>query len=130
VAIASVNIKQCYDWIAHSIASLGAQQWGVLPAAITSLLSTMQSMVFFLILHMAIPQFHTLLPQIPLPEQHKWMAQWDTHINGAIKAMAADYLCFSAPVHHAMIICTKKSSHLFCGHIFSYSLQSTWSPVC
>jgi hypothetical protein len=29
-----------------------------------------------------------------------------------------------------MIICTKKSSHLFCGHIFSYSLQSTWSPVC
>ncbi len=51
MAIASVNLEQCYDQIAHSIASLGAQQWGVPLVATTSLLSTIQSMALFL--HMA-----------------------------------------------------------------------------
>jgi hypothetical protein len=47
-AISSVYLEQCYDCIAHSIASLGAQCWGIPICAITSLLTTIQHMVFFL----------------------------------------------------------------------------------
>jgi hypothetical protein len=42
-------LAQCYDWrIADSIASLGAQWWGVSINAITCLLMTIQFMIFFL----------------------------------------------------------------------------------
>jgi len=47
-AIGCVDLEQCYDRIAHSIASLGAQRWGVPIQAITCLLTTIQLMVFFL----------------------------------------------------------------------------------
>jgi hypothetical protein len=47
-AITGANLAQCYDRIAHSIASLGSQCWGVLVNAITCLLTTIQLMVFFL----------------------------------------------------------------------------------
>jgi hypothetical protein len=42
------DLVQCYDRIAHSIASLGSQRWGVPVNAITYLLTTIQLMVFFL----------------------------------------------------------------------------------
>jgi hypothetical protein len=47
-AITGVDLVQCYDRIAHSIASLGSQHWGVPVNAITCLLTTIQLMVFFL----------------------------------------------------------------------------------
>jgi hypothetical protein len=47
-AIAGVDLVQCYDHIAHSIASLGSQRWGVPVNAITCLMTTIQLMVFFL----------------------------------------------------------------------------------
>ncbi len=46
--ITGADLVQCYDWIAHSIASLGSQHRGVLVNAITCLLTTIQLMVFFL----------------------------------------------------------------------------------
>jgi hypothetical protein len=42
------DLVQCYDRIAHSIASLGSQCWGVPVNAIMCLLTTIQLMVFFL----------------------------------------------------------------------------------
>jgi hypothetical protein len=47
-AIGSVDLSQCFDRLAHAIASLGAQRWGVPVSAITCLLMTIQLMVFFL----------------------------------------------------------------------------------
>jgi hypothetical protein len=47
-AICCMDLEQCYNHIAHSIASLGAQQWGVPQVAITCLLTTVQLMLFFL----------------------------------------------------------------------------------
>jgi hypothetical protein len=47
-AIGCVDLEQCFDCIAHSIASLCAQQWGVPIQAIVCLLTTIQLMVFFL----------------------------------------------------------------------------------
>ena len=47
-AICCVDLEQCYDRIAHSIASLGARRWGVPQLAITCLLTTVQLMLFFL----------------------------------------------------------------------------------
>jgi hypothetical protein len=47
-AICCVDLEQCYDRIAHSIASLGARRWGVPQLAITCLLTTVQLMIFFL----------------------------------------------------------------------------------
>jgi hypothetical protein len=47
-AICCVDLEQCYDRIAHSIASLRARWWGVPQLAITCLLTTVQLMLFFL----------------------------------------------------------------------------------
>jgi hypothetical protein len=47
-AIGCVDLEQCFDHIAHSIASLCAQWWGVPIQAIVCLLMTIQLMVFFL----------------------------------------------------------------------------------
>jgi hypothetical protein len=47
-AICCVDLEQCYDHIAHSIASLGARRWGVPQLVITCLLTTVQLMLFFL----------------------------------------------------------------------------------
>jgi hypothetical protein len=46
--IASVDADNCYDRIAHAIASLGFQSFGVPPAAVESMLTTIQEMKFFL----------------------------------------------------------------------------------
>jgi hypothetical protein len=48
VAIMGADLVQCYDRIAHSIASLGSKHWGVPVNAITCLLTTIRLMVFFL----------------------------------------------------------------------------------
>jgi hypothetical protein len=48
VAITGADLAQCYDWITHSIASLGSQRWVVTINAITCLLTKIQLMVFFL----------------------------------------------------------------------------------
>lgn len=47
-AVCCVDLEQCYDHIAHSIASLGARRWGVPQVTITCLLTMVQLMVFFL----------------------------------------------------------------------------------
>jgi hypothetical protein len=47
-AITGADLAQCYDRIAHSIASLGSQRWGVPVNAIMCLLTTIQLMAFFL----------------------------------------------------------------------------------
>jgi hypothetical protein len=47
-AITGADLAQCYDRIAHSIASLCSQYWGVPINVITCLLTTIQLMVFFL----------------------------------------------------------------------------------
>jgi hypothetical protein len=47
-AITGADLVQCYDRIAHSIASLGSQRWGVPVNVIKCLLTTIQLMVFFL----------------------------------------------------------------------------------
>ena len=46
--IASVDADNCYDRIAHAIASLVFQSFGVPPAAVESMLTTIQEMKFFL----------------------------------------------------------------------------------
>jgi hypothetical protein len=47
-AIGSLDLEQCFDRAAHSIASLCAQRWGIPIPVITCLLTTIQLMVFFL----------------------------------------------------------------------------------
>jgi hypothetical protein len=47
-AIASVDASNCYDRIAHAIASLVFQAFGVPELAIGSMLGTIESMKFFL----------------------------------------------------------------------------------
>ena len=47
-SIASVDANTCYDRIAHSIGSIGAQRWGVHPVAVGVMLLTIQSMIFYL----------------------------------------------------------------------------------
>ena len=47
-ALSSVDAAQCYDSIAHAIASLVFQAFGVPEAAIQSMLETIQDMKFFL----------------------------------------------------------------------------------
>jgi hypothetical protein len=46
--IALVDANNCYDRIAHAIASLVFQSFGVPPAAVESMLTTIQEMKFFL----------------------------------------------------------------------------------
>jgi hypothetical protein len=46
--IASVDADNCYDRIAHAIASLVFQSFGVPPAVVESMLTTIQEMKFFL----------------------------------------------------------------------------------
>ncbi len=46
--ISAVDADNCYDWIAHPIASLVFQALGVPKEAVVSLLSTLQDMRFFL----------------------------------------------------------------------------------
>jgi hypothetical protein len=48
VAIASVGASNCYDRIAHEMASLVFQAFGVPASAIDSMLSTIENMKFFL----------------------------------------------------------------------------------
>ena len=47
-ALASVDASQCYDWIAHAIASLVFQAFGVPDGAIESMLTAIEEMKFFL----------------------------------------------------------------------------------
>jgi hypothetical protein len=47
-AIASVDASNCYNRIAHAIASLVFQAFGVLATAIKTMLSTIENMKFFL----------------------------------------------------------------------------------
>jgi hypothetical protein len=47
-AIASVDTSNCYDQIAHAMASLIFQSFGVKSAAVSSMLETIQEMKFFL----------------------------------------------------------------------------------
>jgi hypothetical protein len=47
-AIASVDASNCYDWIAHAIASLIFQSFGVEDTAIAAMLETIQEMKVFL----------------------------------------------------------------------------------
>ena len=47
-AVASVDLTNCYDRMAHNITSLSCQHWGVPPEPLVSMLLTLQSMVFFL----------------------------------------------------------------------------------
>ena len=47
-ALSSVDAAQCYDSIAHAIASLVFQSFGVPEAAIQPMLETIQDMKFFL----------------------------------------------------------------------------------
>ncbi len=48
VAIASVNASNCYDCIAHLMASLVFQSFGVEPNAVRAMLETIEEMTFFL----------------------------------------------------------------------------------
>lgn len=47
-AIASLDLADCYDRIAHNIASLGARRWGVPVEATMYMMLTIQFMLFFL----------------------------------------------------------------------------------
>ena len=47
-AVALVDLTNCYDRMAHSITSLSCQCWGIPQEPLVSMLSTLQSMVFFL----------------------------------------------------------------------------------
>ena len=47
-AIASVDASNCYNWIAHTMASLIFQSCGVESAAVSAMLETIQDMKFFL----------------------------------------------------------------------------------
>ncbi len=47
-AIASVDASNCYDWIAHAMASLIFQSFGVKSMAVSAMLETIQEMKFFL----------------------------------------------------------------------------------
>ena len=47
-AIASVDASNCYDQIAHAMASLIFQSFGVESTAVSSMLETIQEMKFFL----------------------------------------------------------------------------------
>ncbi len=47
-AIASVDASNCYDCIAHAMASLIFQSYGVEDTAVTTMLKTIQEMIFFL----------------------------------------------------------------------------------
>ena len=47
-AIASVNASNCYDRIAHAMASLVFQAFGVLAMEVESMLGTIENMIFFL----------------------------------------------------------------------------------
>jgi hypothetical protein len=47
-AIASVDASNCYDWIAHAMASLIFQSFGVKSTAVSAMLETIQEMNFFL----------------------------------------------------------------------------------
>jgi hypothetical protein len=47
-AIASVDASNCYDWIAHAMASLVFQAFGVPASAVGSMLSAIKNMKFFL----------------------------------------------------------------------------------
>jgi hypothetical protein len=49
-AIASVDASNCYDWIAHAMASLIFQSFGVesTATAVSTMLETIQEMKFFL----------------------------------------------------------------------------------
>ena len=47
-AVASVDLTNCYNRMAHNITSLSCQCWGVPPEPLVSMLSTLQSMVFVL----------------------------------------------------------------------------------
>jgi hypothetical protein len=47
-AIASVDASNCYDWIAHAMASLIFQFFGVESTAVSAMLETIQEMKFFL----------------------------------------------------------------------------------
>ncbi len=47
-AIASVDASNCYDWIAHAMASLIFQSFGVISTAVSAMLETIQEMKFFL----------------------------------------------------------------------------------
>jgi hypothetical protein len=47
-AIASVDASNCYDWIAHAMASLIFQSFGVESAAVSAMLEMIQEMKFFL----------------------------------------------------------------------------------
>jgi hypothetical protein len=54
--ISTVDADNCYDWIAHPIASLVFQALGVPQEAMVSLLSTIQDMSFFFELDLANPK--------------------------------------------------------------------------
>ena len=43
-----MDASNCYDWIAHAIASLIFQSFGVESAAVSAMLETIQEMKFFL----------------------------------------------------------------------------------
>ncbi len=47
-AIASVDASNCYNWIAHAMASLIFQSFGVESTAVSAMLETIQEMKFFL----------------------------------------------------------------------------------
>jgi hypothetical protein len=47
-AIASVDASNCYDWIAHAMASLIFPSFGIESAAVSAMLKTIQEMKFFL----------------------------------------------------------------------------------
>jgi hypothetical protein len=47
-AIASVDASNCYDWIAHAMASLIFQSLGVKSTTVSAMLETIQEMKFFL----------------------------------------------------------------------------------
>jgi hypothetical protein len=47
-AIASVDALNCYDWIAHTMASLVLQMFGVPSLAVELMLGTIENMKFFL----------------------------------------------------------------------------------
>ena len=47
-AIASVNASNCFNWIAHAIASMIFQAFGVTPNAAKAMLESIQEMKFFL----------------------------------------------------------------------------------
>jgi hypothetical protein len=46
-AITSVDASNCYDWIAHAMALLIFQSFGVEDTAVTAMLETIQEMKFF-----------------------------------------------------------------------------------